>query len=63
MVPKCKLLESIPLHVQELNCGNDVYELENYVKEEALSSNLCAKAWARKKNFSCKFSRSPIINT
>jgi hypothetical protein len=43
-VPKCKLLKNIPLHVQELNCGDDVYELEDRVKEEALSSNLLAKA-------------------
>jgi hypothetical protein len=40
MVPKCKLLESIPLHVQELKCEKSVYELEDYVGEEALSLDL-----------------------
>jgi hypothetical protein len=40
MVPKCELLESIPLHVQELKCEKGVYELEDYVGEEALNLDL-----------------------
>ncbi len=37
---KHELFDSIPLHVQGLNCGEGVYELEDHVGEEALSSNL-----------------------
>jgi hypothetical protein len=37
MVPKCTLLESIPLHVQKLNCGVNVYELEDHVGEKTLN--------------------------
>ncbi len=40
MVPKHELFESIPLHVQGLNYGEGVYELEDRVKEEAVSLNL-----------------------
>jgi hypothetical protein len=40
MVQKHKLFKNIPLHVQGLNCGESVYELEDHVGEEALSSNL-----------------------
>ncbi len=40
MVLEHKLLERIPLHIQGLNYGKGVYELEDHVGEEALSSNL-----------------------
>ncbi len=40
MVPKLELPESIPRHVQGLNYRDDLYELEDYVWEEALNSNL-----------------------
>ncbi len=40
MVPKCELLENIPLHIRELNYEKNVYELKNHVGEEALSLNL-----------------------
>jgi hypothetical protein len=34
------VFKNIPLHVQGLNCGEGVYELEDHVGEETLSSNL-----------------------
>jgi hypothetical protein len=37
MVPKRKLLKSIPLHVPKLNCGVSVYELKNHVGEKTLN--------------------------
>jgi hypothetical protein len=40
MVSKCKLLESIPLHIQKLNYVKGIYELENHVGEEVLSLDL-----------------------
>jgi hypothetical protein len=40
IVLKCKLLENIPLHVLELNCKKDIYELKDHVGEKALSLNL-----------------------
>ncbi len=43
MVLECELFESIPLHVPRLNYGEGVYELEDHVGEEALSSNLPPK--------------------
>jgi len=43
MVLQRKLLESIPLHVLRLNYGEGIYELNNCVGEEALSSNLPPK--------------------
>jgi hypothetical protein len=49
MVPKCVLLKSILLHVQWLNYGKFVYELENYVGQETLSSNLLLKLGPIKK--------------
>jgi hypothetical protein len=39
MVPKCELLENIPLHNQGLNQRTSVYELEDHVGEKGLSSN------------------------
>jgi hypothetical protein len=35
MVLERKLCENIPLHVEELNCEEGVYELEYQVGEEA----------------------------
>jgi len=40
MVQEHKLFKNIPLHVQGLNYGEGVYELEDHVGEETLSSNL-----------------------
>jgi hypothetical protein len=40
MVPKCKLLENIPLRIQELNYEKNVYELKDHVGEKTLSWNL-----------------------
>jgi hypothetical protein len=40
MVQKHKLFENISLHVQRLNYREGIYELEDHVGEEALSSNL-----------------------
>jgi hypothetical protein len=40
MVLEHELLESIPLHIQGLNNGKCIYELEDHVGEKALSSNL-----------------------
>jgi len=39
MVPKHKLLKSIPLHGQGLNYRANVYELENHVGEKGWSLN------------------------
>jgi hypothetical protein len=39
MVSKHKLFESIPLHIQKLNCGTNVYEVKDHVREKGLSSN------------------------
>ncbi len=57
MVPKCELPESIPLHTQRLNCGTNIYELEDHVKEMGLSSNWPTKLGPAKKNFSYRFSQ------
>jgi len=48
MVPKCELLENIPLHIQ-LNYNEGVYDLEDHDGEEALSSNLLPKLEPTKK--------------
>jgi hypothetical protein len=37
---KMRLLESIFIHIQRLNFGKGVYELEDHVGQEALSLNL-----------------------
>ncbi len=55
MVPKHKLLKSIPLHVQESNYKEGVYELEDNFGEETLSLDLPLKLEFAK-NTSCKFS-------
>jgi hypothetical protein len=60
MVPKHELLESIPLHIQELNCEKGVYELEDHVGEKALGLNLLPKLGPAKKNLLASFfSRLP----
>jgi hypothetical protein len=51
MVLKYELLKSIFLHVQTLNYGEGVYELEDRVGEEALNSNLPPKLGPIKKLF------------
>jgi hypothetical protein len=37
ILPKYELPKSIPLHVQELNYGINICELEDHVEEEGLS--------------------------
>jgi hypothetical protein len=54
-MPKHKLFKSIPLHVQELNYKENIYELEDHVGEVAPNSNLSPKLGPTKKN-SYKFS-------
>jgi hypothetical protein len=49
MVLKCELPKSIPLHEQGLNCGPNIYELEDHVKENGLSSNWLTKFGPAKK--------------
>ncbi len=55
MVPKHELFESIPLHVQKLNCEKCTYELKDHVGEEALSSNLPPKLGFAKITFLASF--------
>jgi hypothetical protein len=43
MMLEHELLESILLHIQELNYKKDIYELENHVGEKTLNSNLPLK--------------------
>jgi hypothetical protein len=43
MVLKLEMHENNPLHIQKLNCGKNVYELEDLVGEELLSLNLSPK--------------------
>jgi len=53
-VPECKLLKSIPLHIQELNYKKGVYELGDHVGEEALTLNLPLKLGSiRRIPFAC----------
>jgi hypothetical protein len=40
-------------YIQEQNCGEGVYELEDHFVEEALSLNLLPKFGPEKKNSSC----------
>jgi len=42
-MPRHKLFESIPLHVQEFNYGENIYEFEDHVGEVASNSNLSPK--------------------
>jgi hypothetical protein len=43
IVSKWKLFESIPMHVQELNYKENIYELEDHVGEMAPNPNLSLK--------------------
>jgi hypothetical protein len=43
------LFESIPLHVQELNCRKGILKLYDHVGEEALSLDLLSKLGLAKK--------------
>jgi hypothetical protein len=52
------LFKNILLHIQGLNCEKNVYELEDHVRQEALSSNLLLKLRPIKKFFMQVF---PII--
>ncbi len=58
MVLKGKLLESIPLHIQKLNYGKGVCELEAHVGEKALSLNLLPKFGPSKKTIPANFPSS-----
>jgi len=49
MVPKHELLKNIPVHIQKLNYGKNIYELKEHVREEALSLNLSPKLGFQKK--------------
>jgi hypothetical protein len=49
MVIEHELLESIILHIQELNYEKCIYDLEYHVGEEALKSNLPPKFGRTKK--------------
>lgn len=40
---ECLPLESILLHIQGLNCGEGVYELEDHVGQKALNLNSLPK--------------------
>jgi hypothetical protein len=51
MVPKHKLLKSIPLHGQGLNYGACVYELDDHVGENGLNLNWSTKLGLAKKLF------------
>ncbi len=55
MVLERLLLESIILHVQGLNYGEKVYELEDHVGQKALSLNSLPKLGFVKNNFSRTF--------
>ncbi len=54
--------KNIPWHVQGLNYGEGIYELEDHVGEEASSLNFVAKAWARKTILHVGFSNHPLEN-
>ncbi len=54
IVPKCRLPESIPPHIQKVNCEISVYELEDHVGEKAFNSDLLLKLGLAKKNY-CRF--------
>ncbi len=49
MVPKCELFKNTPLHIQKLNYKESIYELDDHVREETLSSNLLLKLGLAKK--------------
>jgi hypothetical protein len=49
MLPKYMLLKSIFLHIQGLNYGKGIYELEDHVGQKALNSNLLLKLGLVKK--------------
>jgi hypothetical protein len=56
MVLKHELFKSIPLHIQEQNFGENIYELEDHIGE-VLSSNLLPKLALVRKINSYKFSQ------
>jgi hypothetical protein len=63
MVLKCKLCENIPLHVQELNCEEGVYELEYQVGEEAWGLYLLPKLGLIKNKIIASFPNRLLKNT
>jgi hypothetical protein len=58
MVQEHKLFENIPLHVQRLNYGEGVYELEDHVGEKTLNSYLLLKLGSVKRIIHVGFSLS-----
>jgi len=62
MVPKCMLFENILMHIQGLNFAKGVYELEDHVGQEALSSNLLSKLGFVKKVFPTCFPNHLLKN-
>ncbi len=55
MVPKHKLLESIPQHEQGLNYGASIYELDDHVGENGLNLNWLTKLMFAKKTLLASF--------
>jgi hypothetical protein len=62
MVPKCMLFENIIMHIQGLNYGKGVYELEDHVGQKILSSNLLPKLGFVKKMFPTCFPNHLLKN-
>jgi hypothetical protein len=63
MVPKHKLLENIPLHVQKLKCKKGIYELKGHVGEEMLRSSLPPELGPAKKIPLASFSNYLLEST
>jgi hypothetical protein len=62
MVLERELFKNIPLRVSGLNYGEGVYELEDCVGEEALSSNLPPNLGLMKKKILVGFSNHLLEN-
>jgi hypothetical protein len=54
-MPKHKLLESIPLHVQKLNYKEGIFKLEDCVGEKTLNLDLLPKLGLAKRTFTSFF--------
>jgi hypothetical protein len=62
MVPKCEVLKSIPLRIQNLNYKKNIYELKDHVGEEVLSSNLLQKPKLAKRTLFTSFPNHLVEN-
>jgi hypothetical protein len=62
MMLKCLPFKIILLHIQRLNSGKGVYELEVHVGQEALSSNSLRKLGFAKKIPHAQFSNRLLKN-